>query len=332
MLEAALEAVAQAGRVCRLVQGAPGGPERIVKSDHSPVTIGDFAAQAVVARVLRERLGGLSLVGEESSAFLRGSQSGAHLDKAVAALRESGAWPDAQAADVLDAIDDGAGRAQTPGAYWTVDPIDGTRGFLRGQQYCVCLAYMEAGQPTIGVLGCPNMSADLERPFTERDPRGVICYATAGGGAHWTPADQPHAPARPLPGPGDAVTSGARITESVSGSHSDRAAFEAVRSRLSPPGVSVKLDSQCKYAAVARGQADAYLRIPPRAGHDENIWDHAPGVLLVREAGCVASDVRGRPLVFGSQKLEGAFGIAAARAGLHGRIVRAVADAQASLR
>jgi 3'-phosphoadenosine 5'-phosphosulfate (PAPS) 3'-phosphatase len=44
---------------------------------------------------------------------------------------------------------------------WCLDPIDGTKGFLRGRtaggQYCVALALIENGIPVLGILGCPNM-------------------------------------------------------------------------------------------------------------------------------------------------------------------------------
>lgn len=323
MLAAALEAATLAGAVCRFVQHRAGGPTRITKPDNSPVTIADFAAQAVVARTFHRRLGSVPLVGEESAGFLRQPGSRSHLDEALAALHDSGAWPDATAADVLDAIDHGAAEGPTPSAFWTVDPIDGTKGFLRGHQYCVCIARIEDQQPTIGVLCCPNLSADFQRPFSDRDPHGVTLFAVRGGGAFCRPADSPSAPPTRLGGPAEKPAGPPRITESVSTGHSDRTAFAAVCSRLNPPGVGVHLDSQCKYAVVARGQADAYLRIPPRPGYAENIWDHAPGILLTREVGCSTSDVFGRPLVFGPRKLEGAVGIIAARPHLHTQMLEA---------
>ena len=58
------------------------------------------------------------------------------------------------------------------------------------------------------------------------------------------------------------------------------------------------MDSQAKYAAVARGDASIYLRLPTRADYQEKIWDHAAGVLIVTEAGGTATDVSGKPLAF----------------------------------
>jgi 3'(2'), 5'-bisphosphate nucleotidase len=44
-----------------------------------------------------------------------------------------------------------------PDRYWTLDPIDGTKGFLRGDQYAIALALVEHGEVVLGVLGCPNL-------------------------------------------------------------------------------------------------------------------------------------------------------------------------------
>jgi len=88
---------------------------------------------------------------------------------------------------------------------------------------------------------------------------------------------------------------------------------------------SVRLDSQAKYAVVARGQADIYLRMPTKKGYVERIWDHAAGALCAVEGGCVVSDIRGAPLDFGCGRgLENNSGIAVAPPGVHGRIIAAI--------
>jgi 3'(2'), 5'-bisphosphate nucleotidase len=58
------------------------------------------------------------------------------------------------------------------------------------------------------------------------------------------------------------------------------------------------MDSQCKYAIVARGDAEMYLRLPTRSDYREKIWDHAAGTLIVTEAGGQVSDITGMPLEF----------------------------------
>lgn len=58
------------------------------------------------------------------------------------------------------------------------------------------------------------------------------------------------------------------------------------------------MDSQAKYAVVARGEAEIYLRLPTKPGYVEKIWDHAGGVLVVQEAGGTVTDIHGQPLDF----------------------------------
>ena len=98
----------------------------------------------------------------------------------------------------------------------------------------------------------------------------------------------------------------------------------------SPLGLAVeyaRLDSQCKYAVVARGQADVYLRMPTRKDYVEKIWDHAAGSLIAARAGAVVTDVMGSPLDFGrGRRLEANRGIVCAAAGVHPMIIRAIGE------
>ncbi|MDP2439611.1 MAG: inositol monophosphatase family protein, partial [archaeon] len=70
----------------------------------------------------------------------------------------------------------------------------------------------------------------------------------------------------------------------------------AVLQVLASSAPSVQLDSQCKYAIIARGQADGYLRLTPR--YFEKIWDHAAGVIMGREAGGIVTDGDGKQLAW----------------------------------
>lgn len=63
---------------------------------------------------------------------------------------------------------------------WTIDPIDGTKGFLRGEQYAVCLSLIVDAQVQIGVIGCPNLPTDPENPELGQ---GCIFVAVRGHGA-----------------------------------------------------------------------------------------------------------------------------------------------------
>jgi 3'-phosphoadenosine 5'-phosphosulfate (PAPS) 3'-phosphatase len=45
--------------------------------------------------------------------------------------------------------------------FWVLDPVDGTKGFLRGQHFCIALALVDDGVPVLSVLSCPNMRTDV---------------------------------------------------------------------------------------------------------------------------------------------------------------------------
>ena len=89
-----------------------------------------------------------------------------------------------------------------------------------------------------------------------------------------------------------ASASGGRYAESVEAAHSDQSASVRIGRLLGISAEPLRLDSQTKYAVVARGDASIYLRLP-RGGYQENVWDHAAGFLIVTEAGGRVSDVRG---------------------------------------
>lgn len=63
---------------------------------------------------------------------------------------------------------------------WTLDPIDGTKGFLRGEQYAVCLALIVDSVVELGVIGCPNLPT-LTKDGKQGE-RGAIFVAVRGQG------------------------------------------------------------------------------------------------------------------------------------------------------
>lgn len=63
---------------------------------------------------------------------------------------------------------------------WALDPIDGTKGFLRGEQFAVCLALIVDGQVQVGVMGCPNLPVDAKNKDGEK---GCLFITVKGQGA-----------------------------------------------------------------------------------------------------------------------------------------------------
>jgi 3'(2'), 5'-bisphosphate nucleotidase len=327
--EAARETVTLAARVARSVQQDLAAVRTVIKDDRSPVTVADYACQAIVSASLRDRLGAAfaasELVGEEDASFLRRASSAAYRAATLSAIRR--VRPEIDEPRMLDLID-AAAAAPTQPQFWTIDPIDGTKGFLRGQQYAVALALIEAGTPTIGALACPNLPRALEAPLDHADPVGTIYVAARGEGVEEHPCagslrESPRKLARVSPLGNQRI----RCCASVESGHSSVSDTDRLLGYLDASREVLRLDSSAKYAVVARGQADAYLRLPTRQDYIERIWDHAAGMVVASEAGCVVSDIRGRDLDFGQGRgLARNAGVIVARPDAHQRIIRGIVE------
>ncbi len=320
-LKAARRAVHDACVVCRAVQHGQGDITKVLKDDRSPVTVADFASQAVVIHRLREALGDIRVVGEEDADELR-SGDPALRERVVNAVRM--VWSDADEASVLEAIDGGNDKGEGA-SFWTLDPIDGTKGFLRGGQYAVSLAWIEDHLPTIGVLGCPNLPMDFGKGFDEADGHGALYVAVRGNGLWEAPADRPDEKLARVPELAHAPDDLVRVCESVEGGHSKHDHTLKILESMGRESRSLRLDSQAKYAVVARGQADAYLRMPTRPGYREKIWDHAAGALCATESGAVVTDITGKRLDFShGSTLATNRGVICGTPDIHAKIIHAI--------
>lgn len=322
LVRLAVEAVARACAVTRRVQRDLKRVQEVTKSDRSPVTVADFAAQAIVNHQLRMTLGPFDMVGEESAAMLREPAQEAVLQAVVDAIRTE--WTDVTAELVLDAIDLGNHDASSE-SYWTLDPVDGTKGFLRGEQYALALALIEEGEVVLGAMACPNLPLKSDAPLEKPDAHGVIAFARRGHGASIIPADKPFGAAQPIQvgKAGEQI----RVCESVESAHTKHDDTKRIVDHLGGAGSPARLDSQAKYTVVARGQADAYLRLPTKPGYVERIWDHAAGMIIATEAGATVTDVFGKPLDFSKgDGLEANRGILCAHPDWHGRILDAISE------
>lgn len=278
----AMRAVREASLLARRIQHEMVG-SGLTKDDRSPVTVADFAVQALIARRLAESLPGATLIGEENAEALRLEEGVATLDHITAFVWS--AIADATPEEVCGLIDRGSGE---PGeTFWTLDPIDGTKGFLRREQYAIALAFIHAGSVEFGVLGCPELNG------------GTIVAATRGKGTF----------AQPLAGAGgwkqlhvssrrDAKE--ARILRSVEKSHTNVDEIGQLAAKLGVTAPPVGMDSQAKYAVLAAGEGEVLLRLlsPSRPDYREKIWDQAAGSIVIEEAGGRITDLDGKTLDF----------------------------------
>lgn len=313
------------------------------KNDKSPVTIGDFGAQALIIAALQHHFPQDAIVAEEEAAQLKENPE---LKQTIWDLVGSTRLDDDEAEELLggpikgvesmlELIDKGASLGGSEGRIWTIDPIDGTKGFLRGGQYAVCLGLMVDGDVKVGVLGCPNLPADDSARLTTDigvdatdEGRGVVFSAVQGQGATSRPLTSGAlAPAKPISMRALDDLSVATFCESVEAGHSAHGDQAEISKNLGITAPSVRMDSQAKYGSIARGAGDIYLRLPVKATYQEKIWDHAAGDLIVREAGGQVTDIHGKRLDFGvGRTLANNKGVVAAPAAVHAQVLQVVQE------
>jgi 3'(2'), 5'-bisphosphate nucleotidase len=193
------------------------------KADGSPVTNGDLAAHAFLEEALSTRFA-LPIVSEEGTGPL------------VA--------PDA-------------------GTFFLVDPLDGTKEFIKGlDEFCVCIALISEARPTLGIIHAPALQETY--------------FAEAAKGAFRVLRDQ--APERlPLRRAPELVLARSRFHESPL---TDQfAAANGIRRSLT-------VGSALKFARLATGEATVLFR-----DHPSWEWDIAAGHILLTESGGTVSDL-----------------------------------------
>jgi 3'(2'), 5'-bisphosphate nucleotidase len=119
-----------------------------------------------------------------------------------------------------------------------------------------------------------------------------------------------------------------RILESVEKSHASHERAEKVRLAAGFTGAALeRLDSMEKYARIAAGDADLYLRLPRQfSSRPFLIWDHAAGTVLVQAAGGMVTDVDGSPLDWSQGRALPNKGIIVSNGRIHERVLAAVGN------
>ena len=226
-----------------------GGVEVDYKSDRSPVTVADRAAHEHIVAGLERLEPTMPVLSEESD------------PETLTAQRSGWAW------------------------HWLVDPLDGTRQFIRGHpEFTVNIALIHKGQPVLGVLDAPALG---QHYFGCRGGGAFYCEGADGAPQAIRAAQPPAQPRRVL----------------ASGSHPapvlDRyvAALGEARRRV--------VSSSLKFGLLARGEADVYARMWPTSE-----WDTAAGQAILECAGGAVFALDGQPLRYGKRSTKNPFFIA----------------------
>ena len=312
----ALENVTKASQLAQRVQTGM-ATQNLTKKDLSPVTVGDFGVQALVAHALEGALSGSVLVGEETSDALRSDHGREILEIVTQFL---GKLIDGVTGEqICDWIDLGGGKAE--GRFWTLDPIDGTKGYLRGGQYAVALALIEDGVVQLGALGCPNLGDGCKPDMG----MGGVLIAKRGEGTWYSVAGEEFA--RLHVSDCSDVTK-ARLMRSVESGHTNVGQIDRIAEVLGVVGEPVRMDSQAKYAVLAGGGGELLLRLlsASKLDYKECIWDQAAGSIVLEEAGGRITDLDGKALDFSQgRKLKNNTGVLASNGLLHDEALKAIA-------
>ena len=308
---AILAAVRDAATLCRLVQdNFLSANTKSIGGHSEPVTIADYGSQAIICRALQQHYPDDAVVAEESgeqfSALVSAEQRGQILQLLTQVLRQK-----VTESALVAWLDFGAGRSAA--RTWVIDPIDGTKGFLARRHYAIACGLLLDGQVAEGIVAAPGYN----------DGEGALFYTRAGS-TYRAPL---------AAGDGTRVTVSSRqrpediiAVQSFERAHASKSRMARARELAGLGGARIlELDSMEKYALVACGDADLYMRLPREGSrYAHKIWDHAAGVALVQAAGGTVTDLDGGPLDFSQGETLPNPGMIISNGAHHQRVVKAV--------
>jgi 3'(2'), 5'-bisphosphate nucleotidase len=217
------------------------------KNDKTPVTVADLSVQALIIDTLSAAFPNDRFIAEEDSGLVRTSADIRNTALSVLSSATGETW---DADRLYVALDKGSkASVKTPDVeqrVWVLDPIDGTKGFLRGEHCCTGLGLLIQGKTALSVLGCPNLNLPrlLERdgsavidigtidaplrtdsqdiPLIPHPDCGSLYYAVTGQGAFARALAMPHGAAYEVTTSGVSDASRAVLCESAEAAFGDR--------------------------------------------------------------------------------------------------------------
>lgn len=306
-LQPIIEAVRAAAKLCRTVQQT-----EIVASEKAgrePVTIADYGSQALICRAIRQHFPDDGIIAEERGHHFLNEVEAPQRARVVSLVGEILGEPTTED-EIISWLDHG--RDRDTERIWVIDPIDGTKGFLAQRSYTIAVGVLVDKKPVAGVMGSPG--------YETEDGMGKLFFAVGGKAfaqnASGGEVTAIHVSSRSSE---DDFT----VVESVESKHAahDTMAEVYKKSGFEDPTVK-RIDGQDKYAMIASGDADLYLRVSPKRDYKEKVWDHAAGVALISAAGGTVTDLNGKPLDFSlGEKLENNTFVVVSNGHAHERIL-----------
>jgi HAL2 family 3'(2'),5'-bisphosphate nucleotidase len=245
-----------------------------IKKDDSPVTLADFASQIFIISNIKKYFPEDQIIAEEESSVFIDLYAENIVKKCYNSLNITF---EENLKETLNY------RGSNSKRQWTVDPIDGTKGFQKGLAYAIGMGFMIQAEPTVCAIGVPNY----------KNTRLTIFSAEKNHGAKVSYGDQ-------------------NFTKISVSSKNEIKKFRICHSlHYNKPWVLdfarslgitnfIPLDSMAKLCMVADGSSEIYIK--PMNMQRSYTWDFLPGELLVKEAGGVITDIRGNPIQYVNDK------------------------------
>ena len=311
MKQFVIDVVKEASELALAVQQEMVTPTTVEKADKSPVTVCDLAIQALISRRLAEQYPNDALVGEESNDVFADEAGQKLLDQVTGFVQRF--EPSETRTSVAAWIERGRDEGDE-NRYWVLDPVDGTKGFLRRNQYAIALGLTIDKTPVLGALGCPCWQ------------EGTVYFASQGEGAFSIPLHGTDLTPIHVSDVSDASL--ARVLRSVEKGHTNVGQIDYIVEKLNIKTDPVSIDSQVKYGVLASGGAEILLRLisPKAPNYKEKIWDQCAGVVVLQEAGGKVTDLDGKPLDFThGRTLAENRGVCATNGKIHSAVLDAIA-------
>ncbi|MCB9453671.1 MAG: 3'(2'),5'-bisphosphate nucleotidase [Anaerolineaceae bacterium] len=303
-------AIRQAVSLCETIQR-----NHLSSSDkgaNDPVTIADYGAQAIICRAISQAYPADGVVAEEQGEQFLTLVPEPLREKVCQLLSDTLGVPVTQS-DVVRWLD--FGRGHETWRRWLIDPIDGTKGFLARRHYAIAAGLVQDGQPIGAVVATPGYG-----------DHGAVFWALDGKttqqGLNGEAPVQVQVSSR-------MDSDSLRVVQSVEKAHGGGERMARVLNLLDIDANQVTyLDSMEKYALVAAGEADMYLRLPKGDSvYQHKAWDHAAGAALVLAAGGKVTDMDGSPLDFSAGAILPNKGMVVTNGAVHDRVLAAVQQA-----
>lgn len=333
----ALAAIQTCARICTDISRS----ENIVteKDDFTIVTVADFVVQAFLITIFKAAFPNDRILGEEDATKLRDDTKLCetvlnYLNNQLNTPCSTGTYLPTNKERLCNIIDE-AGRHSVTSRdprTWIFDPIDGTRAFIRGEQYAINIALLIDGKQVFSAVGCPRTSISAKAPLTTRDvdplSKGCVVFAVKDHGAYASSFTDETSTLRPrkLHTLGSDINAIRFATKVSRVDHGLLDIHELVATQLSAtyPGCDL-LPWTLRWAMLAMGVGNTTVWVYKEKERRAKVWDHAGAMLLFEETGGKITDINGKSIDLSiGRELKGNVGFVAAAACCHARVLGVV--------